>query len=155
MQNTKKSEIFGAPKTGSFRGFKVTEEKENLLFNRKEFFFEVQANITPSRFETLKFVSEKFSAPIENIKIKSINGKFGSNMFSGSVFIYNSEEDKNRLEIKKKKDEKIKEALSKPEKEEVKEEKIEEKNSADVDMNKDDNPKTTINDSKEINKNEN
>jgi len=97
------------------QNFKVTEKKENPLFNRKEIFFEVQADITPSRLETSKFFSKKFSAPVENIKIKSINGKFGSNIFSGSVFIYNSEEDKNRVEIKKKKDEKIKEELSKPE----------------------------------------
>lgn len=108
--------------------FKVTENKENLLFNRKEIFFEVQADITPSRLETSKFFSKKFSVPIENIKIKSINGKFGSNTFSGSVFIYNSEEDKNKVEIKKKKDEKMKEALKpkEPEKEPV-EEKAEEK----------------------------
>ena len=104
--------------------FKVTEKKENPLFNRKEIFFEVQADITPSRLETSKFFSKKFSVPVENIKIKGINGKFDSNTFSGSVFIYNSEEDKNRVEIKKKKDEKMKEALKskEPEKEEVKDE---------------------------------
>lgn len=110
--------------------FKVIEKKENPLFNRKEVFFEVQADITPSRLETSKFFSKKFSTPIENIKIKSINGKFGSNIFSGSVFIYNSEEDKNRVEIKKKKDEKMKEALKpkEPEKEPKKEEeKVEKK----------------------------
>ena len=58
--------------------FKVIEKKENPLFNRKEVFFEVQADITPSRLETSKFFSKKFSAPIENIKIKKfiINFKF-------------------------------------------------------------------------------
>lgn len=110
------------------QNFKVTEKKENLLFNRKEIFFEIQANITPSRLETSEFFSKKFSVPVENIKIKSINGKFGSNIFSGSVFIYNSEKDKDRVEIKKKKDKKMKEALKpkEPEKELV-EEKAEEK----------------------------
>ena len=129
--------------------FKVTEKKENPLFNRKEIFFEVQANITPSRLETSKFFSKKFSVPVENIKIKGINGKFGSNTFSGSVFIYNSEEDKNRVEIKKKKDEKIKEALSKSEepKEEVKEEKIEEEQKvANADIGKGDSRKDERND---------
>ena len=137
--------------------FKVIEKKENPLFNRKEVFFEVQADITPSRLETSKFFSKKFSAPIENIKIKSINGKFGSNIFSGSVFIYNSEEDKNRVEIKKKKDEKMKEALKlkESEKEEVKEEKVEEKeNTADA-VDKGDNTKPTTDDSKETDNNEN
>lgn len=102
--------------------FKVTEKKENPLFNRKEIFFEGQADITPSRLEISKFISKKFSTLIENIKIKGIHGKFGSKTFSGSVFIYNSEEDKNRVEIKKKKDEKMKEDLKpkEPEKEEPK-----------------------------------
>lgn len=125
------------------QNFKVTEKKENPLFNRKEIFFEVQADITPSRLETSKFFSKKFSTPIENIKIKGINGKFGSNIFSGSVFIYNSEEDKNRVEIKKKKDENMKVAL-KPE-EDTKEEKVEEKDKKEI--NKDDNRKDERNDS--------
>ena len=109
------------------QNFKIKEEKENLLFNRKEIYFEVQADVTPSRSETLKFISEKFSSPIENIKIKNIKGRFGSNIFSGSVFIYKSEKDKDRLEIKKKKDEKLKESLSKHEEREVKKEPKEEK----------------------------
>lgn len=104
------------------QNFKITEEKENLLFKRKEIFFEVQADITPSRLETSKFFSKKFSAPIENIKIKGINGRFGSNIFSGSVFIYDSEEDKDKVEIKKKKDEKMKELLKPKETEEKSEE---------------------------------
>lgn len=114
------------------QNFKVTEEKKNPLFNRKEIFFEIQANITPSRLETSKFISEKFSTPIENIKIKGIHGKFGSNVFSGSVFIYNSEEDKNRVEIKKKKDEKMKEDLKpkEPEKEEETKEELKEEEKA-------------------------
>lgn len=129
--------------------FKVTEEKENPLFNRKEIFFEVQADVTPSRLETSKFVSDKLSAPIENIKIKSINGKFGSNIFSGRVFIYNSEKDKDRVEIKKKKDKKMKEDLKpkEPEKEESKvEEPKEKEKAADTDIGKSDNLKDERND---------
>jgi ribosomal protein S24E len=91
--------------------FKVIEEKENPLFNRKEIQFNVQANITPSRIEIGKLISEKFSTQIENIKIKEIHGKFGSKTFKVNTFIYKSEQDKNKLEIKKKKDEKLKETL--------------------------------------------
>ena len=86
--------------------FKIIEEKENPLFNRKEIQFDVQAKITPSRIEIGKLISEKFSTQIENIKIKKIHGKFGSNNFNITTFIYKSEEDKNKLEIKKKKEEK-------------------------------------------------
>ena len=102
--------------------FKLIEKKENPLFNRREIQFEVQAKITPSRLEIGKLISEKFSAQIENIKIKKIHGKFGSNDFNITTFIYKSEEDKNKVEIKKKKDD-----LIKPK--EVVEEKIENKES--------------------------
>ena len=129
--------------------FKITEKKENPLFNRKEIFFEIQANIAPSRLETSKFISEKFSTPIENIKIKGIHGKFGSDIFSGRVFIYNSEEDKNRVEIKKKKDEKMKEDLKpkEPEKEEETKEEPKEEKIADADINESDNQNDERNDS--------
>lgn len=122
--------------------FKVTEEKENPLFNRKEIFFEIHASVTPSRLETSKSVSEKFSVPVENIKIKSINGKFGSDIFSGSAFIYNSEKDKDKVEIKKKKDVTEKEALKPKEPEEKpvvpKEEPKEEEKTDDADIDKSD-----------------
>lgn len=83
---------------------KINEEKENLLFNRKEISFNIRREQTPSRAEVLDIVAEKFSTPKENIKIKNIGGRFGSKDFNVNVFIYNSEEDKNRVEIKKKKD---------------------------------------------------
>jgi ribosomal protein S24E len=96
--------------------FKVIEQKENPLFNRKEIQFNVQANITPSRIEIGKLISEKFSTQIKNIKIKEIHGKFGSKTFKVNTFIYKSEQDKDKLEIKKKKDEKLKETSEAPKK---------------------------------------
>ena len=96
--------------------FKVIEQKENPLFNRKEIQFNVQANITPSRMEIGKLISEKFSTQIENIKIKEIHGRFGSKTFKVTTFIYKSEQDKDKLEIKKKKDEKLKETSEAPKK---------------------------------------
>ena len=107
--------------------FKVIEEKENPLFNRKEIQFDVQAKITPSREEIIKLISEKFSTQIENIKIKKIHGKFGSNNFNINTFIYKSEQDKNKLEIKKKKEEKLTETpKEEPKTEEKPQEKVEE-----------------------------
>tara|TARA_Y100000031_G_scaffold123554_1_gene138925 strand:+ start:109 stop:504 length:396 start_codon:yes stop_codon:yes gene_type:complete len=96
--------------------FKVIEQKENPLFNRKEIQFNVQANITPSRIEIGKLISEKFSTQIKNIKIKEIHGRFGSKTFKVNTFIYKSEQDKDKLEIKKKKDEKLKETSEAPKK---------------------------------------
>ncbi len=84
--------------------FKLIAKKENPLFNRKEIIFEISSDITPSRAEIGKFVLEKFSARPETVKIKKISGKFGSKTFNVDVLIYGSEEDKNKTELKKKKD---------------------------------------------------
>ncbi|MEX0933023.1 MAG: hypothetical protein WDZ77_02925 [Candidatus Pacearchaeota archaeon] len=99
----------------------IKNERENPLFKRREITFQIEEAKTPSRLEVVNLASEKFSCPKESIKIKNIGGKFGSNVFDVDLYIYNSEEEKNLIEMKKKKDEAVKEALSKPA-EEVKEE---------------------------------
>ncbi len=113
--------------------FKIIEEKENPLFNRKEIKGSVESEIAPSRAETLEILSKKFNVPRENIKIKKILGKFGSNVFDIEANIYSSEQDKDSIELKKKK-EKVPEELAeekpieeKPEEPEKTEEKKEEK----------------------------
>ncbi len=88
--------------------FKILEEKGNSLFNRREIKLSVEAEVTPSNAETEKFISEKFSTPIENIKIKKISGKFGSRNFTILVNLYGSEEHKNGIESKLKKNKKTK-----------------------------------------------
>lgn len=84
--------------------FKIIEEKKNPLFNRKEIKFSVDAKITPSHADARKIISEKFSTPEENIRIKNILGKFGSKTFTISANIYSSEQDKLDTEGKSKKD---------------------------------------------------
>ena len=129
---------------------KIIEEKTNPLFNRKELQLKVQAKIVPSRVEIGKLISEKFSTPLENIEIKKISGKFGSNYFDIITFIYKSKEDRMSTERNPKiiAEEKPKEEIQEnkePEKtsetEEVKEEeKVEDKtDAAGVDKNEDNN----------------
>jgi len=84
--------------------FNILEEKENPLFNRKEINFSIDAEITPSHVDTRKIISEKFSTPEENIRIKNILGKFGSKTFTISTNIYASEQDKLDTEGQSKKD---------------------------------------------------
>ena len=88
--------------------FKILEEKGNSLFNRREIKLSVEAEVTPSNVEVEKFISEKFSTPIENIKIRKILGRFGSNIFTILVNLYGSEEHKNGIESKLKKNKKTK-----------------------------------------------
>ncbi len=84
--------------------FNIIEEKENPLFKRKEIKFEISAEVTPSHAEARKFISEKFSVPEENIRIKRLLGKFGSRKFIISANIYGSEQDKLDTEGQSKKD---------------------------------------------------
>lgn len=123
---------------------KITQEKENPLFNRKEFQLEVQSKVTPSRAEIGKLISEKFSTPIDNIEIKKINGKFGSNSFNIATFIYKSKEDRMNTESRPKlitgseqKTEEKPQEIQEPQKtQENKEEKI---NAANADRDEDNN----------------
>ena len=120
--------------------FKTISDIENPLFNRREIEGEIHADVSPSRQEVAKLLSSKFSVPVENIKIRTIMGKFGSKIFIVSTNIYKSKKDKDSVELKKKKDveaeqkmaeaQKEKEKLSEPEilaepSDEVKEEKEE------------------------------
>jgi len=81
---------------------RVVNEKENLLFNRKEIQAEIIAETTPKKDEVLKILSEKFSKPVENISLKKIQGKFGKNNFLIIANIYNTKEDKESIEPNKK-----------------------------------------------------
>ena len=83
---------------------RILEEKKNDLFNRKEVKAVLDSNTTPSREQVLELLSKKFSVPTENIKITGVHGKFGTQSFDISANIYASEEEKNKIEIKKKKE---------------------------------------------------
>jgi len=85
---------------------KIIDEKENLLFKRKEIKMEITREVTPSHAEVEKIISEKFSAPFDLIKIKKISGKFGSKKFEINANIYSSKEEKENTEIKSKKENK-------------------------------------------------
>lgn len=84
--------------------FKIIEEKENPLFNRKEIKGSIESEVAPSRAEIIEILSKKFSVPAENIKIKKILGKFGSKTFDVEANIYFSEKEKDSIELKKKKE---------------------------------------------------
>ena len=82
--------------------FKILNEKENPLFNRKEIQVSVESQTNPKKQEIKDLLSEKLSVPKENIKIKKISGNFGSRTFNINANIYSSKEDKEFLEKEKK-----------------------------------------------------
>ena len=83
---------------------KILEEKNNQLFRRKEIKASLESEITPSRIYILELLSKKFSVFPENIKIKGIKSNFGVKNFKIEANIYHSKEEKEAVELKKKKE---------------------------------------------------
>lgn len=84
---------------------KIIEDKQNPLLERKEIRMIIKAEKNPTMQEASKKVAEQFKAIEENIVIKQVKGKFGRNTFLISANIYNSQEDKEKIEPKPKKKE--------------------------------------------------
>ncbi|MEK6898433.1 MAG: hypothetical protein AABX28_03700 [Nanoarchaeota archaeon] len=95
----------------------IVKNTGNPLFKRKEIFARTEKEVVPSKSEVEKMFSEKFSVPSENIKIKKIDGRFGTKKFNITAFIYDSKESKEKTEIKTRKQRK---AEKNPKKEEQK-----------------------------------
>jgi ribosomal protein S24E len=76
---------------------KVIQEKNNELFSRKEVQLEVEAKITPSQEEAKKIVCDQFRCKEDVVRIKKIDGKFGSQQFLISANIYSSKEEFDRI----------------------------------------------------------
>jgi len=105
--------------------FKTISDTENPLFNRREIEGELHAEVSPSREEVRKLISEKFSASEDIIKIRTIKGKFGSKVFLIVANIYKSKGDMDKIELKKKKDAESEKRIAEQKQAKVIEEKIE------------------------------
>lgn len=86
---------------------KIIEQKENPLFNRKEIKIMINADKTPSKTDSLRVLSKRFSVSPECVAIKTIKGKFGRKEFIITANLYKSEDIKDRVEPKLKKKKEI------------------------------------------------
>jgi ribosomal protein S24E len=82
---------------------KILEERENLLFNRKEIVINVETDVTPKLEEARNIVSEEAKVPVENVKIKKVEGSFGKREFKIHCFVYKTKEDKEKMDVKTRK----------------------------------------------------
>jgi ribosomal protein S24E len=82
------------------------EEKHNFLLNRKEIKMNIDLKSPPNMASARTMVSEKFSAPEENVHISKIAGKFGSEGFTILANIYTSASEKDRFHLINKKQKK-------------------------------------------------
>lgn len=106
------------------KDLKIIKQRENPLFNRKEVEVSVETNVAPKISEAEEFVAKEFSSHADNIKIRKIKGRFGSNTFIISANIYHTKEHKESTEPKSKKEKK---AASEKKAAEAKEDKSQEK----------------------------
>lgn len=80
----------------------IIEQKENTLFKRKEVKIAVTEKDTLSKTEAEEIVAKLLSAKPEQIKIKKIDGQFGSSNFVVDANVYSSQEEKDKIEVKTK-----------------------------------------------------
>lgn len=73
---------------------KILQHKKNPLLHREEIILEVKSKTNPS-FEE---ISESMKKDKKLVVVKGINGNFGRHVFQAEVFVYDSEEAKNKVE---------------------------------------------------------
>ena len=80
----------------------VLEEFENTLLKRKEFLVSEEYDTNPGIERVTEEISKQFKADKEQIVVRRIISEFGKKLFKVDVFIYNSVEDKAKVEPKPK-----------------------------------------------------
>lgn len=81
---------------------KVIKDLKNDLLNRREVKLVMVSSSNPGNINAIKYVSEHFKAGEEVIAVKEVKSKFGRDSFLIDANIYDSEDDKKRIEPKKK-----------------------------------------------------
>ena len=82
----------------------ITKEDKNPLFPRKEIQGTVKADSIPSKIEVMKALSEKYNVPVKAIRVLDIQGKFGVKEFALRANVYETPEERDKLEVMSKKE---------------------------------------------------
>lgn len=80
----------------------ILEKKKNLLLGREEIVFEIEQQKTPSFAEVEAMMHDKLKIDKGAIAIKSIKGLFGNKKFKVKAFLYDSVNEKEKIEPKRK-----------------------------------------------------
>jgi len=70
---------------------KVITETVNPLFGRKEIRVTIEASKVPTKEEAAKLIADKFSTKSELVRVKEIQGKFGTTLVIIDSDIYENE----------------------------------------------------------------
>ena len=77
-------------------------EFDNKLLKRKEVVVREEFNGNPGFAKSTELIAKEFKTDQEKISVKKIESGFGSNEFTIEAFIYDSKEQKDTIEPKKK-----------------------------------------------------
>lgn len=80
----------------------VIQDFRNELLKRREVKLIIEAGSNPGFDEAGKLVKEKFGASDEQVVVRNVKSKFGRKTFLLDAFIYDSAEDRERIEQKPK-----------------------------------------------------
>ncbi len=94
---------------------KIIKEQQNLLFDRKEIAATTVEKVVPKREDVMKALAEKYSVPVDAVRILTIKGSFGSREFTINANIYSSKEQRNEHEKLTKKEKELDEKMNAPE----------------------------------------
>jgi len=80
------------------KNLNIISENQNALYKRNEIKATVEAEITPNNIEVKKMLVKKYSSQPKSIVINGIYGGFGSNEFKINANIYETAEDRKKIE---------------------------------------------------------
>ena len=83
--------------------FKIIQEKENSLLNRKELVYEINEEVIPSKDSVKEELAKKYGFEKDLIEVLKISGKFGVKIFEVIVQVYHNKEEMNKTILKSKK----------------------------------------------------
>ena len=79
---------------------KIISTKENPLFDRKEIVCEIESKTPVKNEEILSSLAGEVKKPTDNVVIKSVKGKFGTNKFVVIGKVYDTKELREEMEGK-------------------------------------------------------
>lgn len=82
----------------------IIQENQNPLFNRKEIKGTIKDKSIPSKIDVAKTLAEKYSVPMEAIRVLDIQGQFGISEFKLRANVYTSKEERDKMETMSKKE---------------------------------------------------
>jgi ribosomal protein S24E len=74
---------------------KILHQKKNPLLHREEFILEIKTDSNPSFEDVRNFMKKDKNL----IVVKKLDGNFGSHSFNACVFVYDSEDEKKKVEF--------------------------------------------------------